>query len=124
MVEKKMTSVEIVDKIPREKLREYWYELKQSRYDQHYYREMYDRILKMNPNLILPDGGETERIRKDALEVAFWEENWEISNARRVKNGGMDYTLFRMNGHGSKERSHALQQHERSMHDIKKQVSG
>ncbi len=95
MVSKKMQSIEIIDKMSKEQIREYWYELKQMRYDGYYFRELYQKILKMNPHLILPDQEEINRIEKDALSVAFWEENWEITNERRVRNGGVDYSILK-----------------------------
>ena len=97
MVSKKMQSVEIIDRMSKEQIRDYWYELKQMRYDGYYFRELYQKILKMNPNLALPDQDEIDRIEKDALSVAFWEENWEISNERRVRNGGVDYSILKCN---------------------------
>ena len=48
----------------------------------------------MNPNLVRPDRNEISRIEKDALGIAFWEENWEITNERRVRQGGADYSIF------------------------------
>jgi len=97
MVEKKMQSIEIIDRMPREQIRDYWYELKQMRYDGYYFRELYEKILKLNPNLVLPDQDEIKRIETDALSIAFWEENWEVTNERRVKNGGMDYSILNCN---------------------------
>lgn len=97
MISKKMQSIEVIDNMSKEQIREYWYELKQMRYDGYYFREMYQKILKMNPNLILPDKEEVNRIEKDALSVAFWEENWEITNERRVQNGGVDYSILKCN---------------------------
>jgi hypothetical protein len=95
MIEKKMHSVEIIDRMSREQIRDYWYELKQMRYNGYYFREMYEKILKMNPNLVLPDREEINRIEKNALSIAFWEENWEITNLRRVKSGGVDYSILK-----------------------------
>jgi hypothetical protein len=97
MISKKMQSIEIIDKMSREQIRDYWYELKQMRYDGYYFRELYQNIKKMNPNLILPDQGEIDRIEKEALSIAFWEENWEITNERRVRNGGVDYSILKCN---------------------------
>jgi hypothetical protein len=97
MISKKMQSVEIIDRMSKEQIRDYWYELKQMRYDGYYFRELYLKILKMNPNLVLPDQEEIGRIEKDALSVAFWEENWEITNERRVRNGGVDYSILKCN---------------------------
>jgi hypothetical protein len=95
MVEKKMQSIEIIDRMSKDQIRNYWYELKQMRYDGYYFRELYEKILKMNPNLVLPDQQEITKIEKDALSIAFWEENWEISNERRVKSGGVDYSILK-----------------------------
>ncbi|MBS0000638.1 MAG: hypothetical protein KFF73_16780 [Cyclobacteriaceae bacterium] len=97
MIGKKMQSVEIIDNMSREQVRDYWYELKQMRYDGYYFRELYEKILKMNPHLVLPDKEEINRIEKDALSIAFWEENWEITNERRIKNGGVDYSILKCN---------------------------
>lgn len=97
MINKKIQSIEIIDKMSREQIREYWYELKQMRYDGYYFRELYQKIKKMNPNLIFPDQEEINRIEKDALSIAFWEENWEITNERRVRNGGVDYSILKCN---------------------------
>ena len=33
MIEKKMHAVELIDKMSKEQIRDYWYELKQMRYD-------------------------------------------------------------------------------------------
>ncbi len=97
MIEKKMQSIEIIDNMSRDQIRDYWYELKQMRYDGYYFRELYEKIFEMNPNLIFPDEEKLERIKKDALSIAFWEENWEITNKRRVKNGGVDYSILKCN---------------------------
>ena len=29
------------------------------------------------------------------MNIAMWEENWEKINRKRVKNGGVDYSLFK-----------------------------
>lgn len=100
MIEKKLHSIELIDNMSKEQIRDYWYELKQARYDGIYYREMFENIKKMNPNLVMPDGEIIGRIQKEALAIAFWEENWEQLNKKRVKNGGTDYSIFqRDSGH-------------------------
>lgn len=102
MIEKKMHSFEIIDKMSREQIRDYWYELKQMRYDGYFFRELYDKVVKMNPNLVLPEKVEIERIEKDALSIAFWEENWEITNERRVSKGGVDYSILKCQNNSEK----------------------
>jgi hypothetical protein len=84
----------IVERLSTDQLKGYWHELKMSRYDSHFYLKLFDRIKQMNPNLVMPEEEEMERIRNEALSLAMWEENWESRNRERVKNGGIDYSLF------------------------------
>ncbi len=85
----------LVDKMSKEQIQNYWLELKESRYESYFYREMYERIIKMNPNLVLPVEEEIENIEKEAMNVALWEENWDKLNRERILRGGVDYTIFR-----------------------------
>jgi hypothetical protein len=55
---------------------------------------MFERIIKMNPNVALPPKEEVDKIEQDALNIARWEENWDRINSDRVNRGGTDYTLF------------------------------
>jgi len=87
--------IRLVDKMSKEQVQDYWLELKESRYESYFYREMYEHIIKMNPNLVLPVEEEIEHIKKEALNVALWEENWDKLNKERVLRGGVDYTIFR-----------------------------
>ena len=87
--------VRLVDKMSKELVQDYWLELKDSRYESYFFREMYERIVKMNPNLVLPSEEEIKIIEKDALNVSLWEENWDKLNKERILRGGVDYTIFR-----------------------------
>ncbi len=87
--------ISLVDKMSKEQVQDYWLELKESRYESYFYREMYERIIKMNPNLVLPPEEEIEHVEKEALDVALWEENWDKLNKERILRGGIDYTIFR-----------------------------
>jgi len=87
--------VRLVDKMSKEQIQDYWLELKESRYESYFYREMYERIVKMNPNLVHPVEEEIENIETEALNVALWEENWDKRNKERILRGGVDYTIFR-----------------------------
>ncbi len=91
----KLGDSSIVEKLNNEQLKAYWHELKVSRYDSHFYLRLLDRIKALNPNLILPQEEEMEKIKNEALNLALWEENWEMKNIERVKKGGLDYSLFR-----------------------------
>ena len=84
-----------MDKMSKEQAQDYWLELKESRYESYFYREMYERIIKMNPNLVLPVKEEIEHVEKEAMNVALWEENWDKLNKERILRGGVDYTIFR-----------------------------
>lgn len=85
----------LVDKMSKEQVQDYWLELKETRYESYFYREMYDRIIKMNPNLVLPTEEDINNIKKNAMEVSLWEENWDKLNKERILRGGNDYTIFR-----------------------------
>lgn len=92
---KRIGDIRLVDKMSKEQIQDYWLELKESRYESYFYREMYERIVKMNPNLVHPVEEEIENIETEALNVALWEENWDKLNKERVLRGGVDYTIFR-----------------------------
>ena len=85
----------IVENLNLDQLKNYWQELKTSRYDSHYYLKLLEKIKALNPNLVMPPDEELETMRSEALNLALWEENWETKNRERVKNGGTDYSLFR-----------------------------
>ncbi len=87
--------IRLVDKMSKEQVQDYWLELKETRYESYFYREIYERIIKMNPNLVLPVEEEIENIEKKALDVALWEENWDKLNKERILRGGADYSVFR-----------------------------
>ena len=89
-----MTDTKLIENMTKDQFREYWAELKQARFDSHYFREMLDKVKKMNPNLILPEEEVMEKIKADALSIAFWEENWEQLNEKRVREGGVNYSIF------------------------------
>ena len=84
----------IVEKLSLNQLKDYWHELKMSRYDSHFYLRMLEKIKLLNPNIVLPEEDVIEKIKSEALSLALWEENWENKNRDRVKNGGIDYSLF------------------------------
>jgi hypothetical protein len=84
----------LVEHLSIDQIKNYWQELKMLRYDCHVYLRMLEKIKALNPNLVLPEEEEIERIKSDALSLALWEENWENKNSDRIKNGGMDYSLF------------------------------
>lgn len=92
---KRIGDILLVDKMSKEQVQGYWLELKESRYDSYFFREMFERIIKMNPNLVLPTEEEINNIESDALNVALWEENWAKINKERILRGGVDYTIFR-----------------------------
>ena len=87
----------IVENLNMDQIKAYWHELKMTRYDSHFYLMLLDKLKLLNPNLIYPNDEEMQLIRKEALNLALWEENWEIKNRERVKRGGIDYALFRKN---------------------------
>lgn len=92
---KRIGNIQLVDKMSKEQVQDYWLELKESRYESYFFREMYERIVKMNPNLVLPTEEEINTIESDALNVSLWEENWDKLNKERILRGGVDYTIFR-----------------------------
>ena len=92
---KRIGDIQLVDKMSKEQVQDYWLELKESRYESYFFREMYERIIKMNPNLVLPTEEEINNIESDALNVSLWEENWDKLNKERILRGGVDYTIFR-----------------------------
>lgn len=85
----------IVENLNMDQIKAYWHELKMTRYDSHFYLMLIDKLKLLNPNLVYPAEEELQLIRKEALDLALWEENWEIKNRERVKKGGIDYSLFR-----------------------------
>ena len=85
----------IVENLNLDQIKAYWHELKMTRYDSHFYLLLFDRLKSLNPKLVFPAEEEIQKIRNEALNLALWEENWEIKNRERVKNGGVDYSLFR-----------------------------
>ena len=87
----------IVENLNMDQIKSYWHELKMARYDSHFYLILIDKLKSLNPNLVYPAEEELKKIRDEALNLALWEENWEIKNRERVKNGGIDYSLFRKN---------------------------
>lgn len=92
---KKMGDIRLVEKMSKTQLQDYWLELKEARFDSFYYRELFERIKKMNPNLVFPSTEDMKRIEEEALRIAMWEENWESMNLERVRRGGVNYNLFR-----------------------------
>jgi hypothetical protein len=87
--------IRLVDKMSKEQIQDYWLELKESRFESYFFREMYERVIKMNPNLVLPSEEEINNIEKDAMNIALWEENWDKMNKERILRGGVDYSIFR-----------------------------
>ena len=94
-VSRKIGDVRLIEKMSKVQIQNYWLELKESRFESYFFREMFERVKKMNPNLVLPDKEEVNKIEQEALNIALWEENWDKVNAERVNRGGIDYTLFR-----------------------------
>jgi len=92
---KQMGDIHLVDKMSKEQVQDYWLELKESRHETYFFREMYERIIKMNPNLVLPNEEEINSIEMEAMNVSLWEENWDKLNKERIQRGGVDYTIFR-----------------------------
>lgn len=93
-VSRKIGDVRLIERMSKAQIQNYWLELKESRFESYFYREMFERIIKMNPNLALPPKEEVDKIEQDALNIALWEENWDRINSDRVNRGGTDYTLF------------------------------
>ena len=82
-------------KMSKKQIQNYWLELKEARFDSYYYREILDKIKRMNPNMVWPEEEETIKIEQEALNIALWEENWDKINTERVNRGGLDYSIFR-----------------------------
>lgn len=93
-ISRKIGDVRLIERMSKAQIQNYWLELKESRFESYFYREMFERIIKMNPNLALPPKEEVDKIEQDALNIALWEENWDRINSDRVNRGGTDYTLF------------------------------
>jgi len=93
-IDSKIGKPELVMELTKDQLYDYWFELKQTRYDSYFFREIFERVRKINPNLVLPDEEYINLIEQEAMNIAMWEENWEKINRERVKNGGVDYSLF------------------------------
>ena len=94
-VSRKIGDVRLIEKMSKAQIQNYWLELKESRFESYFFREMFERVQKMNPNLVLPEKEEVNKIEQEALNIALWEENWDKVNTERVNRGGIDYTLFR-----------------------------
>ena len=93
--DRKIGNPELIMSFTKEQLHDYWFELKQTRYDSYFFREIFNKVRKINPNLVLPDSEYINIIEQVAMNIAMWEENWEKINRKRVKNGGVDYSLFK-----------------------------
>jgi len=93
-VSRKIGDVRLIERMSKAHIQNYWLELKESRFESYFYREMFERVIKMNPNLAMPPKEEVDKIEQDALNIALWEENWDRINSDRVNRGGTDYTLF------------------------------
>ena len=93
-VSRKIGDVRLIERMSKAQIQNYWLELKESRFESYFYREMFERVIKMNPNLAMPPKEEVDKIEQDALNIALWEENWDRINSDRVNRGGTDYTLF------------------------------
>jgi hypothetical protein len=92
---KKIGDVGLVDRMSKEQVQNYWLELKEARFDSYYYRELLEKIRKMNPNIIWPEEEELLKIEQEALNISLWEENWDRINSERINRGGVDYSIFR-----------------------------
>jgi hypothetical protein len=94
-VSRKIGDARLIDKMSKEQIQNYWLELKESRFESYFFREMFEKIQKMNPNLVLPDHEEIKKIEQEAMNIALWEEHWDKINTERVNRGGVDYSLFK-----------------------------
>ena len=94
---KQIGDIRLVEKMSKEQIQNYWLELKESRFDSYFFREMFERVKKMNPNIILPAEEEVNKIETDAINISLWEENWAKINADRINRGGIDYSIFKGN---------------------------
>jgi hypothetical protein len=91
---KQIGDIRLVERMSKEQIQDYWLELKETRYDSYYYRELLEKIMKMNPNIVLPSEEERSKIEKEAINISLWEENWDKMNIERIKRGGIDYSIF------------------------------
>jgi hypothetical protein len=91
---KQIGDIRLVERMSKEQIQDYWLELKETRYDSYYYRELLEKIMKMNPNIVLPSEEERNKIEKEAINISLWEENWDKMNIERIKRGGIDYSIF------------------------------
>ena len=94
-VSRKIVDVRLIEKMSKTQIQNSWLELKESLFESYFFREMFERVQRMNPNLILPADEEVNNIEQEALNIALWEENWDKINTDRVNRGGIDYTLFK-----------------------------
>jgi len=94
-VSRKIGDIRLIEKMSKAQIQNYWLELKESRFDGYFFREMFERVQKMNPNIVLPTNEEIKIIEQEALNIALWEENWDKINTERINRGGIDYSLFK-----------------------------
>jgi hypothetical protein len=94
-ISRKIGDVGLLEKMSKVQIQNYWLELKESRFESYFFREMFDRVQKMNPNIVLPTNEEINKIEHEALNIALWEENWDKINKERIHRGGIDYSLFK-----------------------------
>ena len=92
---KKIGDIRLIEKMSKAQIQNYWLELKESRFESYFFREMFERVQKMNPNIVLPTKEEINKIEQEALNIALWEENWDKINRERINRGGIDYSLFK-----------------------------
>lgn len=109
-IEGKIGNPELIMDFTKEQLYDYWFELKQTRYDSYFFREIFEKVRKINPNLVLPTSEYINLIEQEAMNIAMWEENWEKINRERVKNGGVDYSLFNTQSEFKIEKNNKLAQ--------------
>ncbi len=106
----KIGNPELIMDLKKEQLYDYWFELKQTRYDSYFFREIFEKVRKINPNLVLPTTEYINLIEQEAMNIAMWEENWEKINRERVNNGGVDYSLFNTQSEFKIEKNNKLAQ--------------
>ena len=92
---KQIGDIRLVDRMSKEQIQNYWLELKETRFDSYYYRELLEKLRNMNPNMVWPVEEEISKIEQEALNISLWEENWDKLNTERVNRGGLDYSIFR-----------------------------
>ena len=92
---KQIGDIRLIERMSKEQIQDYWLELKEARYDSYYYKELFEKIKKMNPNLILPAKEDMQKIEDEAKNIALWEENWDRMNEERINRGGIDYSIFK-----------------------------